>query len=415
MAPLRVLVCGGGCAGPALGFWLTHAGHHVTIVERFPILRASGAQIDLRAQGIQVIKRMGLLDALRRNLVDEAGMAYGDDKGNVIGTMMANKSGKGAQGFTSEFEIMRGDFVRMLYEETKDRVKYVFGKTVERYEQDDKRVVAYFSDGSSGEFDLLVGADGQGSRIRKAMLPADAPDPYRRLGIHAAIFFIPRGITDNNICRMFYTTGGRMIMRRTHSETESCVILFVRDDSSQMRNLPKSPIEQQKEVWHERFRDLGPETEVPRFLEGMKTSGDFYTQEAVQVRTDTWHKGRVVLLGDAAACPSPFSGLGTTSAMVGAYVLAGEISRSPDDLPKAFRTYDEVLRPFTVETQNINPSLLRLAMPESRIGVSILHSIARVAFGLGIPKLIERFSSEEKGGWKLPDYPELPRLGEESS
>ncbi|KAI8719692.1 FAD-binding-3 domain-containing protein [Fusarium sp. LHS14.1] len=136
MAPLRVLICGGGCAGPALAFWLARDGHHVTVVERFPALRATGAQIDLREQGIEVVKRMGLLDAVRSRLVDEAGVSFVDSNGKVMGTIMANTSGKGAQSLTSEYEIMRGDLVRLLYDETKDDVNYVFNKTVESFEQD---------------------------------------------------------------------------------------------------------------------------------------------------------------------------------------------------------------------------------------------------------------------------------------
>ena len=65
MAPLKILICGGGISGPALAFWLSRAGHCVVIVERFPALRATGAQIDLRAQGIQVVKRMGLEQSIR--------------------------------------------------------------------------------------------------------------------------------------------------------------------------------------------------------------------------------------------------------------------------------------------------------------------------------------------------------------
>lgn len=149
------------------------------MVERFPELRATGAQIDLRGQGIEVVKRMGLLDAVRSKLVDEDGVALVDSQGKIKATLMANKSRKGAQSLTSEYEIMRGDFVRILYDATKDDVKYIFGKTVEGFEQDEKQVIVHFSDGSSDAFDLLVGADGQGSRIRRYILPPDTASPYR--------------------------------------------------------------------------------------------------------------------------------------------------------------------------------------------------------------------------------------------
>jgi 2-polyprenyl-6-methoxyphenol hydroxylase-like FAD-dependent oxidoreductase len=402
-APLKILVCGGGCAGPALAYWLACSGHHVVVVERFPALRASGAQIDLRAQGIEVVKRMGLLDVVRGKLVDEAGVALVDSQGKTKATILANASGKGAQSLTSEFEIMRGDFVRILYGATKDNVRYIFGKTIERFEQDEKQVVAHFSDGSSDTFDLLVGADGQGSRIRKAILPSGAPDPYRRLGMHMAYWFIPRIETDTNIRKTYNSPGGRMIMRRSHSQTETQVYFFLRDDVNELSSIPGTPVEQQKEFWTHRFRDAGWQTE--RFLEGMKTTENFYCQDVVQIRTDAWSEGRVVLLGDAAYCPSPFSGMGTTGSLVGAYVLAGEINQNPDNLPQALANYDKTLRPFVQEIQKVNPFLLRLGIPETQWGISILHFMAGLLCFLRIPALIARFSKKEKGGWNLPEYP----------
>ncbi|KAM5355165.1 hypothetical protein ACJ41O_001811 [Fusarium nematophilum] len=405
MAPLKILICGGGCAGPALAFWLARGGHRVTIVERFPTLRASGAQIDLRAQGIEAVRRMGLLDVIRTKLVDEEGVAFVDEDGKVFGTIMANKSGKGAQSLTSEYEIMRGDLVRILYDATMDDVEYVFEKTVESFEQDEKQVLAHFSDGTSDTFDLLVGADGQGSRIRKAIQPADAPDPYRPLGVHMAYWFIPRIETDDNIRRSYSSPGGRMIMRRSHNPQETQVYFSLKDSSPEMSSIHRAPVEQQKEFWTQRFRGAGWETE--RFLEGLKTTDNFYCQEVVQVKTDTWHRGRVVVLGDAAYCPSPFSGMGTTGSFVGAYVLAGEIMRSPDDLPLALANYDKTMRPFVNEIQKVNPTVLRWVIPDSRWGISVLRFIAWLICLLRIPDILSRLMSEDKGGWAMPDYPEL--------
>src|SRR5690242_12775819 len=90
---LRILVAGGGVAGQALAFWLTRDGHTVTVVERSPALRASGAQVDLRGQGIEAVERMGLLREVRSRLVDEAGVAFVDSCGKPRATIMANTSG----------------------------------------------------------------------------------------------------------------------------------------------------------------------------------------------------------------------------------------------------------------------------------------------------------------------------------
>ncbi|KAF9760612.1 hypothetical protein IL306_004231 [Fusarium sp. DS 682] len=405
MAPLKVLICGGGCAGPALAFWLSRLGHHVTIVERFPALRATGAQIDFREQGIQTLKLMGLIDEIRSRLVDEAGVAFVDTNGKILGTVLANTSGKGAQSVTSEYEIMRGDVVRLLYDSTKDDVEYVFNKTVDKFEQDEKSVLVHFSDGTSDTFDMLVGADGQGSRIRKAIEPGDAPSPYRKLGLHMAYYFIPREEGDNNIRRTYSASEGRMIFRRTHNSTETQVYLILKDDSPETSSIHRGTVEQQKEFWTQKFRGAGWQTD--RFLEGMKTAENWYCQEVVQVQTNTWQKGRVVLLGDSAYCPSPFSGMGTTLGFIGAYILAGEIQKNPDNLPLAFENYDKVLRPFVDEVQNIKLSLIKWAIPDTQMGVTILQWITWFVCLLGIPSLVSRFSSEEKAGWPLPKYPEL--------
>ena len=408
MAPLKILICGAGCAGPALALWLANTGHDVTIVERHPDLRAAGAQIDLRAQGVEVVRRMGLLDTIRTKLVDEPGVAIIDSNGKPLGTIMANTSGKGAQGPTSEYEIMRGDLVQILYGATKDKVKYVFGKTVDSFSQDDNSVLVSFSDGTSDKYDLLVGADGQGSRVRKAILPPESPEPYRRLGLHIAYWIVPRTADDTNIRRTYHCPG-RMIMRRTHNAHETQVYFFLKDDKPELSSLHRASIEKQKEFWSQRFRDAG--WQVERFISGMHTAENFYSQEIVQVDTDTWSKGRVVLLGDAGYCPSPMSAMGTTGSFVGAYVLAGEINRNSDDLPKALANYDKVLRPFVKDFQKINGWFLRLAIPDTHWGIAILHWIVWLVCLLRIPELMLKFSSENKGEWRLPEYPSMDLRG----
>ncbi|WP_121717042.1 FAD-dependent monooxygenase [Streptomyces sp. E5N91] len=403
---LRVLVAGGGIAGHALAYWLARGGHRVTVRERYPDLRATGAQIDLRGQGIEAVRRMGLLDTVRGRLVDEAGVAFLDARGRPRATLMANTSGRGRQSLTSEYEIMRGDLVRILHEATGNDVEYVYGTSVDGFDQDEHEVVAHCSDGSSETYDLLVAADGQGSRLRRAILP-DGTDPYWRVGIHMAYWFVPRIASDSNIRDTCMVPGGRQIMRRSHNPTETQVYFVLREDSAQASAIHREPVEKQREFWASRFRDAGWQTE--RFVEGMRTSPFFYSQEIVQVRTDTWSRGRVVLAGDAAHCASPYSGMGTSGGLVGAHVLAGEINRRPDDLPTVLAHYDTTLRPFTDEIQGeVNPRLLKLAMPMTQRAIDAFLTVTGLATRLRVPDLATRFSKEDRGGaWRLPHYPEL--------
>jgi 2-polyprenyl-6-methoxyphenol hydroxylase-like FAD-dependent oxidoreductase len=116
MTSLKVIICGGVCAGLALAYWLSRSGHQVTVIERFLALRAIEDQIDIRAQGIKVFKRMGLLDAISSKLVHESGVSIVDSHGKRKAIIMANTSGKGAQSMTSEYEIMCGGLIRILYD-----------------------------------------------------------------------------------------------------------------------------------------------------------------------------------------------------------------------------------------------------------------------------------------------------------
>ncbi|CAL8579329.1 hypothetical protein XPA_005079 [Xanthoria parietina] len=383
MAGLKILICGGGCAGPALAYWLARSGHQVTIVERFPALRTTGAQIDIRAQGIQVLKRMGLLDIIRRKLVDEAGVALVDSQGNIKATVLANKSGQ------------RSAVANLRIRD------HAWGSGV----------TVHFSDGQIRRYDMLVGADGQGSRIRKAILPSHNTDPIKRLGLYLAYWFVPRAETDTNI-RKVYHTPSAIIMSRTHSPTHGQAYFSLRtddnnhSDNEEMRSLPRASTETQQKFWSQRFRGAGWQTD--RLLDGMSKTENFYCQEAIQIHTNTWSQGgHVVLLGDAAYCPSPITGMGTTGAFVGAYVLAGEITRHHQNLALAFAEYDRTLRPFVDEMQKFSPMLLRLGYPQTQWGITVLRWVVVVLCFFRVPDLIARVSPAEKGGWRLPEYPEL--------
>ncbi|CAM5599874.1 hypothetical protein STENM327S_02946 [Streptomyces tendae] len=199
--------------------------------------------------------------------------------------------------------------------------------------------------------------------------------------------------------------GGRQIMRRSHNPDETQAYFVLREESEEASAIHRAPVERQQEFWASRFHDAGWQTD--RFIEGMKTSPFFYSQEVVQVRTDTWSQGRVVLAGDAAHCASPYSGMGVSGGLVGAHVLAGEINRHPGDLPTALANYDRVLRPFVNEIQGeVNPRLLRLAIPMTQRAIDAFRATAALACFLHVPDLAARLAKEDRGGnWQLPENP----------
>ncbi|MGX4655745.1 FAD-dependent monooxygenase [Micromonospora sp. SCSIO 07396] len=319
---------------------------------------------------------------------------------------MANTSGRGRQTLTSEYEIMRGDLVQILHDANDGDVDFRFGVRVDGFDQDERTVTAHFSEAPSQEFDLLVGADGQGSRIRRALLP-EGQDPYWRTGIHMAYWFVPRIASDGRIRDTYLAPGGRQIMRRSHSTTETQAYFVKRESSAELSAIHRSPVEEQQAFWADRFADAG--WQVRRFIDGMRTSPFFYSQEVTQVRIGTWAKGRVVLAGDAAHCASPYSGMGISGALVDAYVLAGQINRHPDNLPTALANYETELRPFVDEIQGgVNPKILSLAMPMTQRAIDAFLAVAGVATALHIPDLVARLAREDRGGtWQLPQSPNL--------
>ncbi|WP_155057570.1 FAD-dependent monooxygenase, partial [Streptomyces blattellae] len=374
-------------------------------------LRASGAQIDLRAQGVDVVKRMGLLDAVEARQVHEAGFEMIDSEGRVKARMMPNTSGRGTASITSEYEIMRADFLRILYDAAKDRAEFRFDTMIERFEQDDEHVKVHFADGSSETFDLLVGADGQGSRIRRAILPPGAPDPYRRSGVNVAYWIVPRDESDSDIATMYNAPGGRLVIRRSHSETETQIYFFLRDNSPEARAIHRKPVDEQKRFYADKLRGAGWQTD--RFLHALESSDNFYSQEVVQIVAERWHQGRVVLVGDAAHGLPP-AGWGVTSSLIGSYIMANELERNAEKPSTAFGSYETAMRPFIKSKEPASFRSMRILLPSSRLGIRLFHTVGRTARPVmqNISKLRARLSTLASrdggvGAWALPDYDDL--------
>ena len=155
MTQLRILISGGGIAGNALAYWLAKIGHDITVVERFSSLRDTGLQLDLRGHGIEVMKRMGLEAAFRAKLAPEMGVQLIDKRGRRRAFFPATTPKEGVQNFTTEYEIMRGDICRILYDAAVGRgAKFVFGTSIERFEDKGGSVEVRLAKGKVESFDL---------------------------------------------------------------------------------------------------------------------------------------------------------------------------------------------------------------------------------------------------------------------
>ncbi|KAL6872755.1 FAD/NAD(P)-binding domain-containing protein [Trichoderma novae-zelandiae] len=419
MAPMKVLISGAGITGNALAFWLSKLGHNVTVVERFPGLRTTGLQVDLRGPGVKVLKRMGLEEAFRAKAVPEQGLLVVDSANRRRASFGVNTSGKGLQNFTTEYEIMRGDLCRVIHDAIQDKVTFRFGVSIDSFKQGGNGVDVEFTDGKSERFDFVVGADGIGSNTRKLMLGPGVKDGLCPIkGAYMAYFTIPRPIQtgEGYNCTFYLATGRRAIMTRRHSPEEIQVYLSCNTLSERMTKAHKDGVPEQKKALAEIFRDAGWQSKD--ILRDMFNSDNFYCERLGLVKLDAWYDGSVVLVGDAAYCPSPLTGMGTTSGLVGAYVLAGEISRHcgkanggkapTDGLDMAFKAYDDKFRPFINQvTDGVgDDSIFWNMMPSSAFAVGLVNLVLGIAAFLRL-NVLGRWILKEGVKWTLPEYDEL--------
>ncbi|KAI0888701.1 FAD/NAD(P)-binding domain-containing protein [Annulohypoxylon maeteangense] len=419
MTQMKVLISGGGIAGNALAFWLGKLGHDVTIVEWFPTLRTTGLQIDLRGHGVEVLKRMGLEQAFRSKSVPEQGSEIVNSAGVRQALFPANRSGKGLQNFTTDWEIMRGDLCQLLYEECKDHTKYIFGTSIQSFEEKGNSIEIRFTNGKTDRFDLLVGADGIGSKTRKMMVGPDADDGFRPLrNIYIAYFTIPRPISagEEYLATMYIAPGGRAVMLRRHSPDQMQVYLMCKNDSKRLKNSRRGDTREERAALTDIFRGAGWVTE--QVLVDMDRSDDFYLEHMGLVKLDAWSSGSVTLLGDAAYCPSANTGMGTSSAIVGAYVLAGEIGRHckegvdvKEGLAVALKAYEQTFRPFVDQVQkglSEDSGAWANLMPTTAFGIRVMCFVVWV-MALFRMNVIGRWLLREDVKWNLPEYKEILR------
>ena len=343
-----VLISGAGIAGLAAAYWLRRAGFQPTVVERAPAPRPGGQAVDLRGAGRTVTDRMGLLDRVREVALDQKGFAYVDARGQITARMPAEAFG--GEGIVSEIEVLRGDLCGVLYEAALSWTEYLFDDTIAGIEQDSRGVTVTFERSPSRRFGLVVGADGLHSTVRRLAFGPDS-DCLRAFDLYNAWFTAPADIDLDGWFLMYNAPGGLVASARPGRRADE--IKAGLSFRSQPLMYERRDRAAQQELLAGRFAGAG--WEVHRLLDAMRQASDFYFDSVGQVHLDQWARGRVVLLGDAGYCPSPLSGLGTSLALVGAYVLVGELATAGGDHRIAFRRYQQRLQAYVAQAQQLPP------------------------------------------------------------
>jgi 2-polyprenyl-6-methoxyphenol hydroxylase-like FAD-dependent oxidoreductase len=348
---MEILISGASVAGPTLAYWLNRNGHRVTVVERAPALREGGYKVDIRGAAIDVIEKMGLLDQVHAAGTDMRVARFVDGTSKQLATMDAEIFGGRS---TGDIEIMRGDLAKLLYDATAADVEYVFGDSITSLTEDADGVRVTFENASARTFDLVIGADGLHSNVRAlAFGPED--QFVHHLGHYISIFSVPNH-RDLDREEMMHGAPGRTAgMYATRQMTDAkALFMFAAPELEYDRR----DLKQQQDLLADAYAGL--RWDVPRLLTEMRTAPDFYFDAISQVRMDRWTTRRIALVGDAACCPSPASGQGTSVSLVGAYVLAGELGED------GFGDYEAIVRPYAEANQKLAASNLKGMVVKSK-------------------------------------------------
>ncbi|MEU4219065.1 FAD-dependent monooxygenase [Actinoplanes sp. NPDC026623] len=358
----RILISGASIAGLTAAHWLARYGFRPTIVERAPGLRGGGNGVDLRDLAVDVVDRMGLLPRVRAARADVRGMRFVDAGDRTAARIDITGA--------TEVEIMRGDLVALLHEKT--GVEYVFGDSIRHLEQDDDGVTVALDRAGDRRFDLVIGADGLHSNVRRLAFGPESRY-LRHKGHYVAFADAPAALGEDGWVTM-YNLPGRMagIYRsRNHAQAKAYFIFRSGPLAHDHRD-----IEQHRRLIREAFAGESS-WRIGELLATALADPDLYFDALSQVHMDTWFSGRVALVGDAAWCASPASGAGAELALVGAYRLAGELAAAKGDHRIAFPGYQRGHRGLVRTRQRIGVNV-RLMVPGSVAGRRIRNAVARL-------------------------------------
>ncbi|MEU0355262.1 FAD-dependent monooxygenase [Streptomyces cyaneofuscatus] len=398
MGERRVVVSGASIAGLSVAFWMRRLGWQVTVIERSPAFRDGGQNVDVRGVAREVLDRMGLFEAVRGQNTTETGTVFVDADGRVTAELPSD----GPDGATAELEVLRGDLARTIYDHLPPGVVSVHGDTIETVTDSADGVRIVTSAGRQMHCDLLVIAEGVRSATRDRVFTSGE---VTRTDLDVTMVFgtIPRTDSDDNRWRWHTTTQGRQIHLRPdrHGTTRAVLSFSPGDDLTALdRTLALSRL---------RERYTGAGWQAPRVLDAFDTAEDLYIDQLTQIRMSTWHRGRIVMAGDAGWCVTPMGGGGASLALTSGYVLAAQIAAHPGNTEGALLAYEAWMRPLVDDVQRLPRGIKHFAYPQTRTGLALRRLADRALTSAPLKPLTAKLTQVAATERRLPEFPDTSR------
>lgn len=393
---MRILIVGAGIAGPTLAYWLHRAGHQVTLVESAPQLRTGGYLVDFWGAGFDVAERMGIVPRLMRDGYVIKELREVSATGKTLARLNPAKVIDAAEG--RYVSIARSDLSAAIYDCLDDNVETIFNETVTTLNDDGRRVRVEFAHREPREFDLVFGADGLHSQVRSLVFGPEA-EFERPVGLMVAALELEGYRPRNELVAITQTTIGVQTLRVSLRDDTTLVLFTFRDD----RPLPSDDLATQHDLLRTRLQGIGGE--VPTILDQLPQAKTFYMDRASQIRMHSWSRGRIALLGDAAASPSLLAGQGSALAMVEAYILAAELRRTQGNHSQAFSAYQQQLQLMVQDKQDAARGLDTAFAPRNRRQLFMRNTAIRLMRLPFVANLVMGRSLRDP--IVLPDWEEL--------
>jgi 2-polyprenyl-6-methoxyphenol hydroxylase-like FAD-dependent oxidoreductase len=396
---MRVAINGAGIAGTVLAYWLGRMGHEVLLVERAPELRTGGYILNLWGVGYDAVEKMGLLPRLLELQYETDELRMVDSEGRTRGGYPSKVLQDLAHGRIAS--LARADIAAAIYGALDSCVEAVFGDSIAAIEDDGTCVHVGFEHAAARDVDLVVGADGLHSHVRRITFGPDEQFEFP-MGCHVASFEVAGYRPREDRLYVAHTAPGRYIARFPVRDDKTLIFVIIRDEYLP-RDVPVSEPTRKEALTH---AFSGMRWECPAILSALQDANGIYFDSISQIRMDTWTKGRVALLGDAAACPSLVAGEGAGFALAEAYVLAGEIHRHGSDLQSALKSYQALMKPYATRKQRYAEGLVSSFVPKTELGVQA-RDFATLLMRLPVfPQLL--MGRYFRDAMKLPEYAMSP-------